>query len=73
MESQENLKKPTERWIQVIITQCICVAIILATVLVTKYLFSDNYAQLKDWYTQNICADTDINEVLLSEGETDEI
>lgn len=57
----------------IIITQCICIAIILLSVFAVKYFFRGTYKQLKEWYNQKICVDTDINEVLKSDGDTDEI
>lgn len=46
--------------------------LILLTVLVVKYFFKGTYNQVKEWYSQNICVDTDIEQVI-SDGETDEI
>lgn len=68
---EEEIKKPNpnSQFANIIITQAICVALILMAVLVTKYFFKDTYNELKLFYEQQICADTDINEVIGEENE----
>ena len=56
-----------QRVYQLIIAQSICVAIILCSIILCKYLFKDTYGQLKDWYIENVMVDTDVNEVLSDE------
>ena len=74
MEAEEAVKaKQTDRWAQIIITECICVGIILISVLVIKYFFKDTYNELKVWYEKNICDTTEISEVLETEGGLDEV
>lgn len=73
MENDEILTpKKRDCFAYIIITQSICVVLILLTVLVVKYFFKGTYNQVKEWYSQNICVDTDIEQVI-SDGETDEI
>lgn len=73
MENDEILTpKKRDCFASIIITQSICVVLILLTVLVVKYFFKGTYNQAKEWYSQNICVDTDIEQVI-SDGETDEI
>lgn len=73
METPENtIPEKTNKWLHIIITQFICVAIILSTILITKFFFKDTYTELKEWYKTNICNDTDINEIL-QDGDIDEI
>lgn len=50
-----------------IITQSVCVLIIITSVLVTKYFFKGTYKKLGSWYKENVCVTTDINEVLSNE------
>lgn len=50
-----------------IITQSVCVLIIITSVLVTKYFFKGTYKKLDSWYKENVCVTTDINEVLSDE------
>ena len=50
-----------------IITQMTVTLIILLSVLTVKYFFKGTYLSLKEWYSVNICAETDINEVLDNE------
>lgn len=56
-----------ERFSQVIITECICVALLIVSVFVCKYFFENTYSKVKTWYIENVCVDTDINEVLSDE------
>lgn len=65
MEQEEILNiKPKERMPHIIITQSICVIMVIATLLVTKYFFKTEFKRVKDWYIKNICVNTDINEVI---------
>lgn len=65
MEQEEILNtKPKERMPHIIITQSICVIMVIATLLVTKYFFKKEFKRVKDWYIKNICVNTDINEVI---------
>ncbi len=52
------------RFSEIFITQIITVLIILCSVLIVKYFFKGTYKEFKVWYKENICAQTDINEVL---------
>lgn len=56
------------RAFKIIITESICVGIIIAAVLAIKY-FSPLYGEIKSWYTENLCCDTDIDEVLKPGGD----
>ena len=49
---------------KIIITETICVLIILAGITAVKYLFTDTYGDLKAWYEEYICDETNIDEVL---------
>lgn len=57
----------TDNLARLIIAQAVCVLIILSSVLVIKYFFKGTYKQLTKWYIDNVCVDTDINEVLEDE------
>lgn len=67
MDENEILKneKPNNIF-GIIITEAIVVAVILISVLSVKYLFKENYRELKDWYNLHICAETDTAEVMES-------
>ncbi len=69
MPEEEINPKPSSQLANIIITQAICIALILIAVLITKYFFKDTYNELKIFYEQQICADTDINEVIGEENE----
>ena len=70
METKNEVKK--NYFVSIIIAECICVCIILLSVFVVKFFFAKQYKELKEWYQENICVDTDINEVLEIGGEKDE-
>ncbi len=72
-EQNEQILKPSSKWLNIIITQIVCVSIILLALLIMKYFFKPTFNSVKEWYEINICNDTDINEVLLSDGDNDEI
>lgn len=62
MANGENTK--SGYYINIIITQAICVAVILLSVFVLKYFFKAEYKEVKNWYNTEIATNTDINEVL---------
>ena len=62
MINEENSK--SGNYINIIITQAICMVIILISVLVVTYFFKPEYAKAKKWYNSEIVINTDINEVL---------
>lgn len=66
MDETENLK-PKGGFLGIIITEAAVALIILFSVLSVKYFFKATYPSLKEWYAENICAETDINEVLDNE------
>ncbi len=60
MQKKDNLYR-------LIITQSICIGIIILSVLVTKYFFKGTYKKFVAWYNRNVTVTTDINEVLSDE------
>lgn len=67
---EETIIKPKSQFANIIIVQAVFIVLILITVIITKYFFADIYSDLKEFYTEQICSETDINEVI---GVTDEI
>jgi hypothetical protein len=63
METDEA-KRFSNCFINIIITQALCVLIILLAVLLLKYFFKPEFSKLKGWYQKNICNDTYVEEVL---------
>lgn len=51
-------------YINIIITQAICVIMILFSVLTVKYFFKGEYKFFKEWYLEEITSDTRIEEVI---------
>lgn len=73
MEIPENIiTTKKSKWVHIIITQAICVLVILSVVLVTKFFFKNTYKEIKEWYGINILNDTDINEIL-RDGDANEV
>ena len=70
-DNEISTVKKRETLFPFIITQCVCVSIVLLTLLAVKLFFKGTYKDEKLWYEENICVDTDINEVLA--GEDDEV
>jgi hypothetical protein len=62
MDEQSSIRK--SRFSEILITQIIAMVIILISVLIIKYFFKSTYEDLKAWYKEDICANTDIQEVL---------
>lgn len=72
METDE-IKKTRKRdmFVPIIITQAICITLLLLTVLAVKFFFEGTYKEVKEWYGENVLIDTDINEVLSEGGENE--
>ncbi len=60
----DDITPKDNMYINVIITQAICVILILLSVLTVKYLFKGEYKVFKEWYLEEITADTRIEEVI---------
>lgn len=74
MENTEIIApKKRDMYLNIIIVQSLCVVVILASVLTVKYFFRGTYSKVKEWYSSNICVDTDINQVLETDGSKGDI
>ncbi len=51
-------------YINIIITEAICVTVVLFSVLLLKYFFKPDYKEFKEWYNKKITADTRVEEVI---------
>ena len=60
MNKNDNIYK-------LIITETVCVAIMLLSIITVKYFFKGTYINLHNWYCRIILVDTDIEEVLGNE------
>lgn len=61
---KDELPKKGGNFINIIITQAICVALVIGVVFIFKYFFKNDYKEIKGWYNKEVATDTDINEVL---------
>ena len=57
-----------DRFFIITVTQLICVAVILVTILVTKYFFSETFERIDDFYEKYF-----LTETVIYEDEADEI
>ena len=74
MDEKDFLKPKSHGVYGIIITQAIVTAVILLSVIAVTYFFKGTYGDLKEWYTADICAETDVNEVIeTAGGELDEV
>lgn len=69
-ENEVLIGRKSEMLFPFVITQAVCVALILLTILATKLFFKGTYNKAKIWYEKNICVDTTIESVL--EATTEE-
>ena len=60
----DDITPKDNMYINIIITQAICVILILLSVLTVKYFFKGEYKNFKEWYLEEITADTHIEEVI---------
>jgi hypothetical protein len=67
-----SAQKTNSKWLHIIVTQIICVSLILISLLTANFFLKNTYKELKNWYNENICNDTNIDEVLKS-GDSNEI
>lgn len=70
METKKSIKFIMNAITGIIVTEIVCITLLLLTVFTTKTFFKDTFLELKDYYFRTINLDTDIYEVL---GENDEI
>lgn len=70
MDTGDILKtSKNDKFLHIIITEIICVFMLILMVLVTKYFFKAKFIEIKDWYNQNFLIDIDINQVLEDEED----
>lgn len=67
MECEEK-RTYFDRFFIITVTQLICVAVILVTILVTKYFFSETFERIDDFYEKYF-----LTETVIYEDEADEI
>ena len=60
MENEFVEIKPRNMYFGVCITQIICIAAIIITVLIIKYFFPNNFSTIKSWCENNVFEQTKI-------------
>lgn len=51
-------------YLNIIITQALCMLVVLLSVITIKYLFKSEFKTLQKWYLKEFCNDTTIEEVI---------
>ena len=51
-------------YLNVMITEVICMLVVLLSVITIKYLFKSEFEALQKWYVKEFCNDTLIEEVI---------
>lgn len=57
-------EKRPNMYINIVITQLICVLLVLISILVLKYFNKTEYKKVKAWYLEEITPTTSVSEVL---------
>lgn len=63
--------KPKNMYMQICITQAICVAVILITVVVMKFFFDNSYEKVEKWCQNNFFVHTQITANFDEETESE--
>ena len=53
---------------RIIITQLVCVTVLIAVIIVLKLFFGSYYDSVESWYNENIRSQTTVSEILDSSG-----
>lgn len=61
---EEKQKISADTYMKISIVQAAFVLAVILSLVITKYFFKNTYTQIKQWYEQNICVSTDVNEVM---------
>ena len=67
-ETEQKKTSAAERFAQMVLTEAVCVAVLLLAAAAIRFLFAGYTETVAEWYRENVCAQTDIYEVLSSEA-----
>ena len=65
----ENIENPPPKkdiLLAVIITEAVCIAIILAGILLIKYFSANNFDSVRDFYSEHFKTETTVSDVIKS-------
>lgn len=62
--TNQELTPPKDILLAVIITEVLCVAVILLTVVFMKYFWKDGFDEAKDFYSEHFLTETTLSEVI---------
>ena len=65
--THEKRTKNVNCYFCIVITQVVCVMLILISLVCIKYFFKNTYKKINVFYNEEICSTTDINEVIKNE------
>ncbi len=69
-ENKANEIKPKNTYMQICMTQAVCIAVILIAVLIIKFFFKSGYEKAQKWYSKYILDETTVSEIF--DGENDD-
>lgn len=64
INQEENPTPKKDILLAVIITEALCIAVILAGILLMKYFSANNFNSLKDFYSEHFKTETTVSEVI---------
>lgn len=72
MEETKQKKTSAERFAQMVLAEAVCVAVLLLAAATIRFFFAGYAEKVAEWYRENLCVETEINEVL-SSGTSDAV
>ena len=54
MENEAIEIKPKNMYAPICITQLVCIAVIVLSVLIIKFFFKEHFLKLQNWYKENV-------------------
>ena len=68
VSEKENLEKETRSgFVAIVLTQAVCIAVILIAVLIIKFFFGQSFREVQKWYGDNILDETCVSDVFSEE------
>ena len=71
MENEFVEIKPQNMYFGIYVTQIICIAAIIITVLIIKFFFPNNFAAIKSWCENNVFEQTNIATDITEEASSE--
>lgn len=62
--TEKTNDKQKSVFLKIISAQCIFVTVLLLSILIIKFTWSNGFGKIQKWYTKNLTTDTRVSEVL---------